>query len=127
MIKRFLHLAVTTGDLEASAPIYEALGMKQAERFECPEPKAAVLLMEDAQGTGVELWKFHDTNHPHTSLIDGHTAYETDALEEDTARLLSQGFLQAMPPDEDSTLRFAMLQAPNGQIIELCQYKSPRP
>lgn len=126
MIKRFLHLAVTVDDLESSIPIYEALGMKEVERFESPEPKASIVLMEDRNGTGVELWQLIDKEHPYAKIISGHTAYETDALEEDTALLLGRGFTEAMPSGEDDTLRFAILRSPNGKTVELCQYKNPR-
>jgi catechol 2,3-dioxygenase-like lactoylglutathione lyase family enzyme len=123
MIKRFLHLAVTVDDLAASTATYQALGMKEMERFESVSLKSSVVLMEDQQGTGVELWQFAGPSHPHVRIIDGHTAYESDSLEEDTALLLNQGFTVALPQDEDDTLRFIHLQAPNGQSIELCQYK----
>lgn len=125
MIKRFLHIAVTVDDLEISMSAYEALGMKEVERFECPGPKASVVLMEDHNGTGVELWKFIDTEHPNMNVIDGHTAYETDALDEDVALLLSRGFVEAARRGEDDTLKFAYLRSPDGKIIELCQYKNP--
>lgn len=124
MIKRFLHLAITTDNLDNAIPIYEALGMQEVERFECPEPKASVVVMEDRQGTGIELWQFIDTTHPNIKFLDGHTAYESDSLEADAARLQRQGFTETIPPNEDDTLRFVHLQAPNGLQIELCEYKS---
>lgn len=123
MIKRFLHLAVTVTDLARSITTYKTLGMKEVERFESVSLKSSVVLMEDRQGTGVELWQFADANHPHVKIIEGHTAYESDSLEQDTNVLLDQGFTIAIPQAEDSTLRFIHLLAPNGKSIELCEYK----
>ncbi|HSX32792.1 MAG TPA: VOC family protein [Candidatus Saccharimonadales bacterium] len=123
MIKRFLHLAVTVDDLERAMATYEALGMKEVERFESVSLKSSVVLLEDRQGTGVELWQFADKNHPHVQIIEGHVAYESDALEEDTKLLVNQGFVVAIPQAEDDTVRFVHLLAPNGQSVELCQYK----
>lgn len=123
MIKRFLHLAVTVDDLATSMATYEALGMKEVERFESVSLKSSVVLMEDQHGTGVELWQFADPSHPHVKIIEGHLAYESDSLEEDTKQLLSRGFTIAIPQAEDDTLRFVQLLAPDGKSIELCQYK----
>src|SRR5688572_25867614 len=123
MIKRFLHLAVTVDDLPTSMAAYEALGMKEVERFESVSLKSSVVLMEDQQGTGVELWQFADTNHPHVKFIEGHMAYESDSLEEDTQLLLAKGFTISISQAEDDTLRSVHLQAPDGKSIELCQYK----
>ncbi len=123
MIKRFLHLAVTVDDLAASMATYEALGMKEVERFESVSLKSSVVLMEDQHRTGVELWQFADPTHPHVKIIEGHMAYESDSLEQDTKQLLDQGFTVAIPQAEDDTLRFVHLIAPNGQSIELCQYQ----
>lgn len=123
MIKRFLHVAVTVNDLAASIATYKALGMKEVERFESVSLKSSVILMEDQHGTGVELWQFTDPADTHVKVIEGHIAYESDSLEEDTKLLLDQGFTVALPQAEDNTLRFVHLQAPNGAFIELCQYK----
>jgi catechol 2,3-dioxygenase-like lactoylglutathione lyase family enzyme len=127
MIKRFLHVAITVEDFESSIKTYEALGMKEVERFDCPEPKASVLLMEDHNGTGVELWKFIDKEHPDMEFVDGHNAYETNALDEDIAQLLGQGFAEVGRRGEDDTLKFAYLRSPNGKVIELCEYNNPKP
>ena len=123
MIKRFLHLAVTVDDLAASMATYEALGMKEVERFESVSLGSSVVLLEDQHGTGIELWQFTDPNHPHVKIIEGHMAYESDSLEEDTQSLLNRGFTVAIPQAEDDTLRFVHLLSPDGKSIELCQYK----
>ncbi len=123
MIKRFLHLAVAVDDLATSIATYKALGMQEVERFESVSLRSSVILMEDQQGTGIELWQFADLNHPHIRIIEGHMAYESDSLEEDTRLLLNRGFTIAIPQTEDDTLRFVHLLAPDGKSIELCQYK----
>ncbi len=123
MIKRFLHVAVTAKDLANSMAAYEALGMKEVERFQSVSLKSEVVLMEDQQGTGVELWQFADPSHPHVKIVEGHMAFESDSLEEDTKMLLNHGFTVAMPLAQDDTLRFVHLLSPDGTSIELCQYK----
>lgn len=109
--------------MNLSVETYGALGMKVVERFENASPKASVVLMEDHQGTGVELWLLADQGHPDAVIIDGHVAYESDSLEADTKLLLGRGFKIEKPQDEDDTLRFIQLLAPNSKSIELCQYK----
>lgn len=116
-------MAVTVDDLTDSMATYEALGMKEVERFESVSLKSSVVVMEDDQGTGVELWQFADANHPHVKFVEGHMAYESDSLEADTKLLLEKGFIITIPQAEDDTLRFVHLQAPDGKSIELCQYK----
>ncbi len=141
-VRRVLHTAVSTPDLDRAVAFWTRLGFTEVRRWEWPagtapvdallgvEGSAARAALLEGHGTGVELFEFASPAQP-----DGppgapavhrhgytHLAFEVDDLDEELARLAVVGLgTWSAPVTDPSGRRLVYARDPDGNVIELVQ------
>ncbi len=123
MLKRILHTGLAVPDLAAGIGFYEDLGFAVAERFHKSDIDADAAMLTKGE-TSFELFQFNNPNHPNVKFIRNHVAIYSDAIEEDVARLVKQGYKLTIPINEGVILRFAFLQDASGMNYEIATEKT---
>ncbi|MCP4437243.1 MAG: hypothetical protein GY812_17330 [Actinomycetia bacterium] len=138
-IRRVMHTAISTADLDASVAFWSLLGFTETRRWEWPEgieavnkliglpESAARAALMDGHGTGLELFEFSTPDpgrvpEPVHRLGYTHMAFEVDDLGEEVQRLGGAGMtFWAEPVTDSSGRRMVYGRSPEGLVMELVQ------
>ena len=138
-VRRVMHTAISTNDLDASIEFWALLGFTETRRWDWPEgveavneliglpESAARAALMDGHGTGLELFEFSipdpgSVPEPVHRLGYTHMAFEVDDLDEEMQRLGDAGMgFWADPVTDSSGRRMIYGRSPEGFVIELVQ------
>jgi catechol 2,3-dioxygenase-like lactoylglutathione lyase family enzyme len=119
---KLAHVGLAVQDIDAAIALWSELGFTVAQRFEKPEPKALVAQMQDMQGGTIELWQFQQ-DHPLNGYIGRHTAFMSDNVRADAARLTAAGFTEVIAYTEGVILNYIFVQDQFGMSYEIAEEK----
>lgn len=131
------HVGLAVAHLEAEQRWYEqAFGMKAEQHFDLPNPRVRTVLLRAPNGLGIELIERAGATRPRafTDALDaaqtlgyGHWALRVDDLSQAYTALTAAGAksVSAPGPAVQPGARFAYVQDPEGNLIELIQLPKP--
>ena len=122
MISQIHHLGIGVEDIEAQVPVYQGAGFRIINEAKYEGIGRCVML---ESGTArVELFQFDDPSSELARKINNHTAFATNDLEADLQYFLGHGYVLAIPIDDgDYVKRYAYVEDPAGNFIELCELR----
>ena len=133
MIKKIEHIGIAVKNLDESNALFKKLFGKEHYKVEKVESEAvstAFFLLGD---TKIELLEASSENSAIGKFIEKkgegihHIAYEVDNIDEEMARLKSEGFelIHQQPKDGADNKRICFLhpKSTNGVLVELCEEK----
>ena len=74
--------------------------------------------------TTLELFEFHNPEHPQVEYIKSHIAIYSDDIENDVNTLIQQGYKLTIPITEGMVLKFAYVQDATGTNYEIATEKT---
>lgn len=123
MLKKVLHTGLAVPNLEKAIEMYKSLGFEVANRFQKTDLQAEVAMVKK-DGMTFELFQFNNPNHPQVEFIHYHIAIYSDAIKEDVAKLVEQGYKLTIPITDGVIYRFAFLRDKSGTNYEIATDKS---
>ncbi|MES2678439.1 MAG: methylmalonyl-CoA epimerase [Bacteroidota bacterium] len=133
MIKKIEHIGIAVKNLNNSNELFRKLfgqGHYKTEKVESEAVSTSFFMLGE---TKIELLEATDENSAISKFIEKkgegihHIAYEVDNIEEEMARLKSEGFelIHQAPKDGADNKRICFLhpKTTNGILVELCQEK----
>ncbi|MGI9577398.1 MAG: VOC family protein [Microthrixaceae bacterium] len=138
-IRRVMHTAVSTRDMDSSIAFWAELGFVECQRWDWPEgtdavnelldlpQSAARAALLEGHGTGIELFEFSCPDpggvpEPVHRIGYTHMAFASDDLDSDMARLRDAGMsFWSEPVDDPSGRRMIYGRTPEGLFVELVQ------
>ncbi len=118
---RYLHTGITVKNIDKTLQLYGHLGYSVEKLFERPDLDAHAAQIKHIDGTVLELWQFESENHRQIRYIKQHVAFGSNALEEDVAVLTQTGYRLVIPITQGAILRYAFVQDPSGNCLEIAQ------
>lgn len=133
MIKKIEHIGIAVKNLNHSNEVFKKLFGKEHYKIESVESESVSTSFFMIGDTKIELLEATDESSAISKFIEKrgegihHIAYEVDNLEEEMARLKTEGFeiLNKEPKDGADNKRICFLhpKTTNGILVELCQEK----
>jgi catechol 2,3-dioxygenase-like lactoylglutathione lyase family enzyme len=130
----FNHVSLSVADLDAQVRWYaEAMGFTEVvERVELPDPPVRTAVLETANGLRIEmieragserLASYADPLEASRAQGYGHWAVEVGDLDVYFSQIIGSGAAAVWPPADAAQpgTRFAYVQDPEGNLIELIQ------
>ena len=122
MITGLDHIGIRVEDIDSQRAFYETLGFNVAGSFEAASIALHGVMMRKQGGVGVELLHFGDLSNEYVPIIEKHSAFASDNLEEDIERYIAAGYELVVPISEgDVVKRYAYVKDSAGNYIELCE------
>ena len=133
MIKKIEHIGIAVKNLDESNALFKKLfgaAHYKVEKVESEAVSTSFFMLGD---TKIELLEASGENSAIAKFIEKkgegihHIAYEVDNIDEEMARLKSEGFdlIHQQPKDGADNKRICFLhpKSTNGVLVELCQEK----
>lgn len=122
MLRRFLHSGLAVPNLEKAVEMYGPLGFKVTKKFHKPDIDADVAMISNGEAT-LELFEFHNFDHPQVEFIRNHIAIYSDDIESDVKSFIDQGYKLTIPITEGMIFCFAYVQDAAGTNYEIASEK----
>jgi methylmalonyl-CoA/ethylmalonyl-CoA epimerase len=133
MIKKVEHIGIAVKDIKASNEVFQKLFGKQPYKAELVESEGVLTSFFLFGDTKIELLEAGNSNSPIAKYIEKkgeglhHIAFECDNIDEEMARLKSEGFELINPQPKDGAdnkrIFFVHPKSSNSVLVELCMEK----
>lgn len=133
MLKKIEHLGIAVDSIEESLKIYESLLGTSCYKLESVESEGVKTAFLQIGESKIELLQATNSDSPIAKFLSKkgkgihHIAFETDHIEDEIERLVTQGFelIHQTPKDGADNKRIAFLhpKSTDGILVELCQEK----
>jgi len=133
MIKKIEHIGIAVKNINESNTLFKKLFGKEYYKIEAVESEGVNTSFFLLGETKIELVQSTTENSSIAKFIEKkgegihHIAYEVDNIEEEMARLKSEGFelINHQPKDgaDNKKICFLHPRSTNGVLVELCQEK----
>ncbi len=133
MLKKIEHLGIAVDSIEESLKMYESLLGTSCYKLESVESEGVKTAFLQIGESKIELLEATNVDSPIAKFLSKkgkgihHIAFETDHIEDEIERLVTQGFelIHQTPKDGADNKRIAFLhpKSTDGILVELCQEK----
>ncbi len=133
MLKKIEHLGIAVDSIEESLKMYESLLGTSCYKLESVESEGVKTAFLQIGESKIELLEATNSDSPIAKFLSKkgkgihHIAFETDNIEDEIERLVTQGFelIHQTPKDGADNKRIAFLhpKSTDGILVELCQEK----
>jgi methylmalonyl-CoA/ethylmalonyl-CoA epimerase len=130
MIKKVEHIGIAVKDIKASNEVFTKLFGKDHYKTEIIQSEGVLTSFFLLGDTKIELLEGQNENSPISKFIEKkgegihHIAFECDNIEEEMARLKSEGFELINPQPKDGAdnkrIFFVHPKSSNSVLVELC-------